>query len=303
VTDSQPSPGAAPRPLLNPLPPLAKPVWTEVLVLAPVLASAFVAFFRPIWDPDTFWHLAVGRQMAWTGRWVDTETFSFTAGGQPWEDTEWLFHGFLFPLQRLGGDPFLIIFTALAGILALLQMYRLVRLAGGGALAFSLATLAILPAVADRIRCRPDLVTFLFMGVLAEVLWRNLPDRPGVLSGQSLARGHNTRPAPFLEPGPALKDLALMLALLFGVWANLHGGWAFGAALLTAFLAGSLLDRWAARDLRWRDLGRCVLVGLAALLALFLTPYTWRIPWFPIKHVIAMADSSLVPIEEWNRTP
>jgi hypothetical protein len=228
--------------------------------------------------------------MAWTGRWVDTETFSFTAGGRPWEDTEWLFHGFLFPLQRLGGDPLLIVFTALAGILALLQVYRLVRLAGGGVLAFSLATLTILPAVADRVRCRPDLVTFLFMGVLAEVLWRNLPE------GRSAA-------PPFLRPGPAWKDLALMLALLFGLWANLHGGWAYGAAMLAAFLAGTLLDRLAARDLRWGDIGRCTLAGLAALLALFLTPYTWRIPWFPIKHVIAMMDTSLVPIEEWNRTP
>lgn len=274
-------------------PPLERPLlggWAFRSVEALVACVSLFLCVRPIWDPDSYWHLAVGREMAWRRRWLTTETFSFTAAGQPWEDTEWLFHAFLYPLHRVGGDTLLVALTALGAILALLQMGRLVRLVGGGALAFGLAALAVLPPLADRVRCRPDLVTFVFMGILAELLWRNFPrDR--------------AEPPPFLSGGRPLWHLSTAMALLFGLWANLHGGWAYGSAFLAACLAGAILDRGLEGPILWRQVGRAVAVGAAACGALFLTPYGWRIPWFPFRHVLALADPSLVPIEEWNPTP
>ena len=274
------------QPIATPLPSIEASVFMEALAMAPAFVAGFLAFFRPVWDPDTFWHLAVGREMARTGHWLTTETFSFTALGQRWDDTEWLFHAFLFPLYRLGGDPLLVVLTAVGGLLVLGQMYRLVRIAGGGGLAFSLAALAILPVLADRIRCRPDLVTFLFMGVLAEVLWRNMtPNR--------------TASPGFLNEGRAFRDLAVLLVILFALWANLHGGWAYGAAFLAATLAGVLLDRLSNRSLRPAHLTKAFALGMSVFLALFLTPFGWRVPWFPIKHLMAIADSERIPIEEW----
>ena len=41
-------------------------------------------------DPDIWWHLADARQLTSTHHFMTTETNSFTVGGQPWVNPEWL---------------------------------------------------------------------------------------------------------------------------------------------------------------------------------------------------------------------
>ncbi len=100
------------------LPPLEGPAWREFLLLSLVLLATFLWSSKPVLDPDTFWHLAVGREIWQTGHLVRTETFSFTAPGAPWVDEEWLFHVGAYPLWRLGGDALLRLLTAAAAALA-----------------------------------------------------------------------------------------------------------------------------------------------------------------------------------------
>ncbi|MEW5765339.1 MAG: hypothetical protein ACOYXN_01625 [Acidobacteriota bacterium] len=265
--------------VLPPLPPLEGSRGREYVLLAAVLVMAAVACYQPLWDPDTFWHLAVGREIWETGRLVHTETFSFTAYGTEWEDTEWAFHALAYPLWKALGDRGLSLLTALFGALVLLLVYRTVRLQGGNAAHFALYLLPMMLAYQGRIRFRPDLFSLLFMALLVEALLR-------------------WRPAP-----PEAGRFWITATALIWAWTQFHGGWAYGMALLGARLAGEVFDAARERTLTWRYFGGLAWTGLAPTLALFLNPYTWRIPWFPIKSLIGFADETLVQIQEWGRTP
>ena len=41
-------------------------------------------------DPGTFWHVVTGRLILSTGRFLDTDPYSYTFGGKPWVPYEWL---------------------------------------------------------------------------------------------------------------------------------------------------------------------------------------------------------------------
>jgi hypothetical protein len=77
-------------------------------------------------------------------------------------------------------------------------------------------------------------------------------------------------------------------ALLFAVWANLHGGFVFGWLLIGMYLVGHVLEslgppdphRQAAERASARDLG---VVLVATVLATLLNPYGWRLPWHVVE--------------------
>jgi len=262
------------------LPPLDGPAWQEILLLGLLLLATLLFCNRPIQDPDTFWHLAVGREMWQTGGLVRTETFSYTAPGAPWVDEEWLFHALAYPLWKLGGDTLLQLITAVCGALAAGLVYRSVRLLGGNAAAFALWFLPLIGVYSERFRFRPEIASMVFMAVLLEILlrWRMAPE------------GWRSR-LPWLLP-------------LFWLWIQLHGAWAYGMALLVAFLAGGLLQ--AGREGRLsRRLWTDALVTPALCGAvLFLNPLGWRLPLFPFQHLLSMLrHEEYVPIAEWARTP
>jgi hypothetical protein len=255
------------------------------------LALAFSAFYQPLRDADIYWHLAIGREIWTTGHLERVENFTFTEKGTPIEDTEWLFHICIYPLWKLGGETLLIWATALAGLIVFLQFARLVHLAGRGYWpAVFLALPVALPILADRIRCRPEIFSLLFEGVLFEILlrWKGL----ATAAEKTVLPNWSSAWCP-----------SLLITLLFILWANVHGGWSFGLALLGLFLLGWLFD---AMKCGHRLLPRLLPLALplaGASAALFVTPYGWRIPWFPVKSLAALHDASQVQIMEWGRTP
>ena len=261
------------------LPPLKGSARREFILLGLTLAAVFLACYQPIWDPDTYWHLAVGRQMWQTGHLVRTETFSFTAPGAVWEDTEWLFHALAYPLWKIGGERALSLCTAILGMAGVGLAYRCVRLAGGGAMELSLYMLLMMGAYQSRIRFRPDLLSLVFMAILVEALlrWTPTPPRTG--------------------------RIWIFLSALFCLWAQCHGGWAYGMALLGVVLAGAALDSIRDRTFSVRFMISLGLTGLAPAIALFVNPYTWQIPWFPVKSVIGFMDPTQIQIQEWDKTP
>lgn len=261
------------------LPSLEGPAWREYTLLVLLLCTVLVTSLKPVDDPDTFWHLAVGREVWQTGHLVHTETFSFTAPGAGWEDTEWLFHALLFPLWRILGSGGLSVAVAIlaAGVVGL--GYRSVRLMGGGAMTMSLYMVIMMPAFQTRVSVRPDIFSLVFMALLIEGLLRWRP--------------HDGKGGRFW----------LFTAPLFWAWCQIHGGWSYGLALLGISTAGLAADA-----LREKRLTRCALLQftlpvLAPVAALFLNPFGWRIPWFPIKHLLSFADPTLPTIAEWQHTP
>ncbi len=264
---------------LPPLPPLEEPAWQEYTLLGLTLLAVFFACYQPLWDPDSFWHLAVGRQIWQTHHLVRTETFSFTAYGTPWADTEWLFHILGYGLWKLLGYRGLAYFTGFMGALGAFLMYRVFRVGGGSASTFTLYALILLPVYLTRVRFRPDLFSVLFFAALMEGLLR-------------------WKPAP-----PRVGHFWIFLAVLFCLWAQFHGGWAYGIALLGAYLVGEVLDAVRERTLTLRYFVMLSLTGGAAVAALFLNPYGWKVPWFPVKSLVGFSNTALVQIVEWDHTP
>ena len=261
------------------LPQLKEPAWREFTLLTLTLLAVFLACYQPIWDPDTYWHLAIGREIWQTHHLVGTETFSFTARGVPWVDTEWLFHVFAYPLWKLFGYTGLSIFTAFMASLVVAALYRSVRLVGGSAMSLCFYVLVLMGGYQSRIRFRPDLFSLLFIAILVEGLLRWKPDPPRV------------------------GRFWIFSALLFWIWAQFHGGWAYGLALLGVCILGMVLDSFRDKTFSFRYMLNLGLTGLVSVAALFVNPYGWKIPWFPVKSLIGFRNPRLVQIVEWNRTP
>jgi hypothetical protein len=118
---------------------------------------------------------------------------------------------------------------------------------------------------------RPHLFTFVLLALLLELL-----ERPKA-------------PAP------------LLILALFALWANLHGGWVFGTALLGAYALGRLIDAWRSGAPETAALARATLWSVpAAALATILTPYGTAAPLHLAAH---LNDSALLRTAHEFRPP
>jgi hypothetical protein len=145
------------------------------------------------------------------------DIFSFTQGGQPWAYQSWLMEIALYLALRSGGLPLAITLHALAITAAYGILLVISRTAAGGNLRWAvLATLAAAIA-SPNWNLRPQTLSI-----------PCLPDP--IVAGAP-------RPAPGERQDRGLvQDPALwLLPLIFLLWANGHGGFIFGLALLACY--------------------------------------------------------------------
>jgi len=190
-------------------------------------------------DGDTGWHLATGRWILAHGRVPTTDPFSYTAPGHPWVAHEWLSEIAMYAAWRAAGWSGLIVLTAtaFAGMLAIVGWHaRRWLSAGGVAVALALLAMVLMPALLAR----PHVLALPLLAAWIVVLLR----------------------AREADRAPPLGWAALML-----VWANAHGSFMFGLALVAAFALDALVtaapDRRRAAVVHWGAFG--ALSGLAAL--------------------------------------
>jgi hypothetical protein len=240
----------------------------RVSFVVPVIAgaafgAASVAF--PLGDNDVFWHLATARETLAHGL-VRADLFSWTVAGQPVPTDQWLG-------QLLWYGAYLA--AGWSGILGLRAMAVAVLV---GTIVWSalrerpraplVALIAALPAIAlTRLVSveRPELFGFLCFAALV----------------------------PLLRSARAGSDRALVaLPLLIAVWANLHGSFALGVALVLAVAAEGAL-----RDDPARRRGYLLTAGAAAL-ATLVTPAgvgVWTAPGLHLLHPPRMIQEWAVP--------
>ena len=205
----------------------------HVLAVLFACAAAVLAASAPASDPDLFWHLASGEWMLDRGRLLDRDVFSFTRDGAEYTSGQWLGQVALALAHRLGGWQGLELLRAvLVGVATLFVSRAVLRLQphpGWAAVPIVAAILVSRLAWGDR----PQLFTVALFPVFLDVLLR--------------ARlGGGTRALYALPP----------LALL---WANLHGAFVLGLALLAVFALETQLARHSLR--------RHFAIALAASLA------------------------------------
>ena len=244
--------------LPDPAPAARETARPPLLAALGLLAIALYAVCFWVHCDDHWWHMATGRLVLETRQIPDVDPFSFTFGGAPWTNWEWLAGVAMYGAWAAGGALGLTVLRAVAfggTVLAGLAHWQLRagrRLAVGRTLAATLVGALLLLAVQVRVADRPHTYAFLFLA-----------------AGPWLA----TR---LRERWSALE--ALILVGLFAVWVNFHPSWILGLGLCGAVLGDGLLA--AARR---QGLGtalvrerRLPLLGAALAGAALLTPNAGR---------------------------
>src|SRR5688572_19562339 len=199
----------------------------------PAVVFVLLALFVPILlqkpllnsDGDVARHLRHGHYMLEHGELIRADPFSFTRPGAPFTGFEYGSQLLYALAERVGG---LAGVAVLAGLLiaityAMLAKFLLTR--GVDPLLACMVTALAIALGVNHWTARPHLFSFVAVMVLMCLL----------------------------EGDPRRRRAVLACAVLFGVWANLHGGFVYGWVLIGLYLAGSLSELvWGDDRAAWR---------------------------------------------------
>ncbi len=240
--------------------PIAEPVELRGVVWAIWLAFAVLTLSATGPDPDLWGHLRFGLDWWNTFSLPLTDPYSFTQD-RPWINHEWLSEAAMGAAYLAGGVTGLIVLKMFIIGASLAVLYR--RLRGATPLVIAVAlSLAIVGVLPISLTIRPQLWSVLGLACVASLLDRSAAPSSGRM---------------------------LLCALLFALWANLHGGWITGATVLAAYSGIRTIRAW--RD-AYRWLG---LLG-AGLGATLVNPYgvgLWR-------FLASTVRASRPDITEWQ---
>lgn len=229
-------------------------VWVFWGALAALLVTATRA------DPDLWGHLRFGLDFLNTHRLPTVDPYSFTQD-RPWINHEWLSEALTAIAFRAGGPAGIVLlksFVVAAAFAVLLWQLR-----GANVVVSAIvASLALTSALTLTITMRPQVWSLLAL-VLEIVLLE-------------------------IKGPPTLRRM-LVIAGLFMAWANLHGGWITGAAVL-----GLCCTIRALRNPR--QSGRWIALLVAAMAATLVNPYGVRL-W---SFLATTVRASRPDITEWQ---
>ncbi len=254
------------------------PAWLRWLAPAIPVSAAFALAITQIDDPDTFTHLALGRELVYQRGFPAHDPFSFGASDAPYYNPEWLFDVGLFLVYLAAGTAGVVLLKAAIVALAVWILWLDSRAQGESAAEapIGLATrAAILTTVVvmiwHRFVERPDIVLMVFLGFTIYAL------------------------NAYLNTG---RHWIYMLPLVQVVWTNMHPSVVVGLVPFAAIIGGgvalrvgtALVKRWwtptRAAIPSWRQLGVVTAVLASVLIAAGVNPYRFEPLTLPFK----MAD-------------
>ena len=197
----------------------------------------------PTGDPDTYWHLASGQWMLDHHEILRTDVFSSTVSGQAYSVGEWLGEIVLTLVFNAGSWAGLAIFRGLLVAIAAFFLARLSRRGGAPLIAALLVVVWALVFSKTRWTDRPAIFTFMLFPVVLDLLYS--------------ARAGSRRALVASPP-------------LILLWANLHGGYPIGIALVLAFTVEALV-------LRRPNIVPLVLTLVASIVLSFADPETFGV--------------------------
>jgi hypothetical protein len=196
-------------------------------------------------DSDTYWQIASGKWILDHNALPRVDIYSFTKIGEPWLSTSWLAQVLFAEAYELAGwaGPIVLAAASIATAFALLAFILSGRIPSTYAIIITLAALVL---SLGHFLARPHVLVMPIM-----VAWVG-----GLLSASE------RREAP-----------SFWLLPLLALWANLHGGFVFGLALIAPIGFDAL---WNAEAAQRRPLAvRWIVFGICALVACCATPYGW----------------------------
>src|SRR6266702_1321914 len=200
----------------------------QKVLVAILFAALFLSFTVPSNDPDFWWHLASGKWMWHNGTLISGDPYTidspFKVFSRTFDYRQYWLSQLTFYATYLGfGYNGIIILGAAVFTAMFYMVYALTRRAGAGrtlGLVLMYAAFMVIVKEFDYIGIRPQMWSSLFAIAIVYLL-------------EALRR--NERWSCFAIP-------VLML-----VWANLHGGWVIGDAILVVYLSGALISRTLSR--------------------------------------------------------
>ena len=216
--------------------------------------GAAILSFRPVYEPDLWWHLAQGREVA-AGRLVHTNVFSFTYPDYRQRYTPWLFDFAAYLAWSAAGGFGVQLLQAALIASTLLLLYGACRVrapAWSAAVVLALAFFVLEPRAIPR----PHLVSFAALAACVLLIERAVARR-------------SAAPLKWVVP-------------LVVVWSNLHVECVFGVLVLGLFAVAELLKPSAlTRREAIRACGLSALAGLATLA----NPYGWGLIAYLYENV------------------
>ncbi|WFU71760.1 hypothetical protein [Bradyrhizobium sp. CB2312] len=227
-------------------------VQSRARALVPLCAGAGAYLFflyvgdTLLQDSDSFWQIKIGQWILDHGAVPYTDFYSFTRTGAPWVSTSWLSQ-VLFAFSYAQWDwagPVMLTAIGMALTVAIFVHLLDAQIVAPRAVLF--AMLALMLSI-HHVLARPHILALPVM-----VAWVGL-----------LMAAADRRTAPSWTWLP-----------LMALWANLHGGFVLGLALIGPISLEAV--EHAEKGQRLSLFMRWVLFGIAALIASCCTPYGWR---------------------------
>jgi hypothetical protein len=247
--------------------PRGEAVSYDLVPHALALAMFALCAFSPaiLNDGDTWSHIATGEWMFAHHAIPRADPFTFSVFGKPWVAHEWLSEILLALAYKAGGFVGVALLIGAAAGLAMFVVARgAARVLGGPPLA-AVGVLALL-LVAPSLLARPHILALPVFALWAHALF-SASDR-----------------AP-----------PLAWAMLMTLWANLHGGFAVGLALIVPVAVEAILA--APADRRTGLIRDWVVFALVALTAALVNPFGVEGLLFPVRLLDLHA---LTRIGEWG---
>ena len=222
-------------------------------------------------DADTFWHIRTGQWILDHAQFPTVDFYSYTETGKPWISQEWLSEIFYAVAYKFGGwrAVTMIAVTSSAAIIGILSFYLLRYLRFSVAIGLTVLTAL---AISPHFLARPHIFSYVLLGIWMITLLDAYDDDNFSL--------------------PSL----LILAPLMILWANVHGSFTFGLALLYVFASFCIYQNIVQKNYAkcWRLLVMASVVTVSALI----TPYGIA----PAYKTITLLDMTFAHsyIVEWR---
>lgn len=263
----------------------------HVLLLA-LLAGLFVlANHFPLRATDLWSHVSYGNWILDQGALPEQDPFCPLATETPLVDSAWLSQVIFAAVERAGGAEWLSNLFALTVLITFVVLAAAFQLQTGNLWAAVLGVAAVAAVGFSRLATiRPENFGALGFAVLLWlVVW--------IGAGRGREDEEDSQPAPRF-------DWWLWIAVpgLFALWANLHGSFVCGLAVLGCCFAGRGIDvLWQTRSPRRmladRGLWSWFALGLAAGVASLLNPYGPALLWYTARF---STDPNLAGLLEWQ---
>jgi hypothetical protein len=232
---------------------------------------------RFLLDPDTYWHITVGKEIWQSGRFPQSDIYSHTFVGQPWIAKDWLSQIVLYLAYRCGGWPLVVTLAIFCVSLTGALLYYFLSSRLNNTLALAVAVIALALSMQSYL-ARPHIFTFPLIIVWTEFLLR--------------ASDGQRAPSFWLLPVIAL-------------WTNLHSSFVI-AFIIAGFCFLNFLERAGLKEIK--ELRRWIAFLVLCVFASLLNPYgykailvTFEIPgneWLKLPGEWRPFDAGSEPIHE-----